>query len=313
MSIKSSVSPIPHNTCVLFSDICGSTQLYETFGNEAAVSVVRRCIRHMDDATRLCKGSTIETTGDGILAIFPTADLCAEAAIDMRSRVANEQLEDGRYLTLRIGFHYGPVLMSDDQLFDKGVRVHGDTVNTASRILGLAKSKQVLTSLSTLHLLSPRWQQSSRVLDSFTLKGKKLDIQIAEILCEPTNMTTMMRVTQSSPPSEHVKELVLRYCGKTYRLDTSVRSITMGREQNNSIVIDDPRVSREHLRIERRRQRFFLVDLSTNGTYITFLEGREEIFVHREELLLHEGGYLSLGQSYFSAEPQTIVEFTLSS
>ena len=70
----------------------------------------------------------------------------------------------------------------------------------------------------------------------------------------------------------------------------------MGRGGLNHLVVRDSVVSRSHATIEHRNNKFFLLDHSTNGTYIRMGADRE-IFVHREEVHLHGEGQISLGQS----------------
>ena len=54
--------------------------------------------------------------------------------------------------------------------------------------------------------------------------------------------------------------------------------------------------SRVHCKIEYRRGQFFLIDQSTNGTYVT-VEGDAEIMLKREQLLLRGRGVICLGHS----------------
>ena len=63
------------------------------------------------------------------------------------------------------------------------------------------------------------------------------------------------------------------------------------------MVIADQRASRLHARIERRRDKFALIDHSSNGTYVTF-DGEQELVLHREELLLRGHGCVSFGHSH---------------
>src|SRR5262249_62196537 len=103
--------------------------------------------------------------------------------------------------------------------------------------------------------------------------------------------------------------LALHHCGVTRRVNAMTSLLTMGRDEHNDIVITDKRASRHHARIERRRDKFALVDASANGTYVTF-EGEPELLLHREEVLLKGRGHISFGHSYES--PEQAVEFVCS-
>jgi hypothetical protein len=64
-----------------------------------------------------------------------------------------------------------------------------------------------------------------------------------------------------------------------------------------------------HGRIERRRDRYYYVDLSTNGTYVTN-EGDSELVIKRDQIMLRSRGRMSFGHS--SADPEAeVVAFFL--
>ncbi|MGF1467463.1 MAG: diguanylate cyclase [Sandaracinaceae bacterium] len=66
-----------------------------------------------------------------------------------------------------------------------------------------------------------------------------------------------------------------RQFGKRYVLDSS-EPLTVGRGQENSVVLDNDSVSRRHCRIEKRNDQWFVVDLdSTNGTYVNDVQVTE--------------------------------------
>jgi hypothetical protein len=61
-------------------------------------------------------------------------------------------------------------------------------------------------------------------------------------------------------------------------------------------VVNDRYASREHLTIRLMRTRFYLMDHSINGTFVTF-DGEEEVHVLRADLPLARSGQLSAGRS----------------
>lgn len=290
--------------CVLFADVSGSTQLYELLGDKQAALVVGNCVKHMDSATRLHRGTTVQIIGDEILATFPTPEAGIQAATEMMRRVVQEQEVAGKRLALRIGLHHGPVLLQNNYLFSDQPDIFGDTVNTAARIVALAKPHQILCSGETAQQLPPYWQLAARNLDAFSLKGKSEDIQIYEIIWENQEDSTVIRI-----PAAFIQgRLTLRYRETQILLDGTAREVGLGREADNHIVIDDRRVSRQHAKIERRRDKFVLIDKSTNGSFVT-VEGYSEIVVRREEFILHGRGYISLGHAYDSQDMASTLEF----
>ena len=73
------------------------------------------------------------------------------------------------------------------------------------------------------------------------------------------------------------------------------KSLTMGRADENDIVVQGSLISRIHARIEIARNKLLLVDQSTNGTFVTSDEGKEA-FVRRDSVALQGKGLIGLGK-----------------
>jgi class 3 adenylate cyclase len=126
---------------VLFTDLKGSTELYERVGDLVAFDLVRSHFRVLGDAVRRHGGSVVKTIGDAVMATFPSADQGVRAALDMRDGI--DQLNGERKeedLLVKIGLHEGPclVVVSNDRL-----DYFGQTVNIAARVQGLAHSRAI--------------------------------------------------------------------------------------------------------------------------------------------------------------------------
>ena len=126
-------TPLPREEqlAVLFADVSGSTQMYETLGDVRARAIVARCVADMTAATRRHGGALIKTIGDEVMTTFPNAADAAEAACEMQETITGQMVE-GRPLAIRIGFHFGPVLSEETDVF-------GDAVNLAARLANEAK------------------------------------------------------------------------------------------------------------------------------------------------------------------------------
>jgi pSer/pThr/pTyr-binding forkhead associated (FHA) protein len=70
--------------------------------------------------------------------------------------------------------------------------------------------------------------------------------------------------------------------------------LTLGRAEENDVVVQGTLISRLHARIEINRNRCLLVDQSTNGTFVTS-EGGKESFVRRDSVALEGQGLIGLG------------------
>jgi class 3 adenylate cyclase len=126
----------------LFTDLKGSTELYERVGDLVAFDLVRAHFRVLNEIVATEAGAVVKTIGDAVMATFPTPDRAVAAALRMRE--AMRTLNDGRNgedLLLKIGIHEGPclaVVLNDRQDY------FGTTVNIAARVQALADSQVIL-------------------------------------------------------------------------------------------------------------------------------------------------------------------------
>jgi len=199
-------------------------------------------------------------------------------------------------LEIRVGLHYGPTLIESSD-------VYGDAVNLAARIVALAKAGQIITSRQTIEVLSGELRTRTRQIDRAPVKGKQTEIDIYEVIWRENDLTRMegYRILSAAPQAR----LSLRWCDKEIELDHKRPMITMGRGQENEIIVPDEYASRLHARIEYRRGKFVLFDQSTNGTFVS--TGEKKLHLHREEFLLQGAGEISLGRSL--EEAQDLIHF----
>jgi len=85
-------------------------------------------------------------------------------------------------------------------------------------------------------------------------------------------------------------------------------AVTLGRDPQCDVVITDKMASRMHARIERRRDKFVIVDQSSNGTYVT-VDGEREILLRREELILRGKGHISFGHAHQPGTGDAVLRF----
>ena len=126
----------------LFTDLRGSTELYERVGDLVAFDLVRAHFRVLTEIVAAEAGAIVKTSGDAVMATFPTPDRALGAAL--RIREAMRDLKDARGgdgLMLKIGIHEGPCLAV---VLDNRQDYFGRTVNIAARVQGLADSRSIL-------------------------------------------------------------------------------------------------------------------------------------------------------------------------
>jgi class 3 adenylate cyclase len=272
---------------VLFADVSESTKLYETAGDAKALEAISGCLAAARTATEAAGGRVVKTIGDEVMALFPQPDAAASAAAEIQTRVERLPEVAGAKLGVRIGFHCGPVLQQDDDVF-------GDTVNMAARLVAQAQKGEIITSEETASMLGPIFRSMVRNLYSITVKGKADEVGLAELVWRRDADATVYAGVRSKPRVA-VGTLRLLYRGREIVRRRDADSVTVGRDPASGLVVDDEMASRNHCTIERRQDKFWLKDHSTNGTYITF-EDDAELLLQREELTLRRHGWIAFGQ-----------------
>jgi adenylate cyclase len=273
---------------ILFADISGSTTLYETLGDEAAHNIIEECLSMLIVTARLHDGKIIKSMGDGIMCSFNDAADAAESAMAMNQtidRFAENKSDRHIVPDIRIGFHTGPVLLDGDDIF-------GDTVNVAARMASLAKPRQVLTTKLTVDGLPDFLKEKSGFFDRTTIKGKGGEFEIYEIIWEESNRTLIMKAEHSEPEHEKIMNIISEE--KKVSVDKSNPSVTIGRQEHNTITVDNSMVSRSHCKIEYRKGKFIFIDQSSNGSYIHNEDGHTA-YIHKDESVLGNSGYICLG------------------
>ena len=287
----------PPDPAVLFADLAGSTSIYETLGDTAAKAMIDECLTLMRAATARHGGRVVKTIGDELMCVFPDADRGSMAAVEMQSSVAALPTVGGVRRSIRVGMNAGPLIEADGDVF-------GDTVNTAARMTGFAKGDQIITSRATVDRMSPVVRGTTRMIAALAVKGKGDDVEIYEVLwSEADDLTTMAPASSEQPVA--TGSLHLTHGEQQIVLEGHGARAVIGRDASCQIVLSDKKASRVHARIERRRDKYFLVDQSSNGTFVTFV-GEAEIALRREEVMLRGQGCIVFGHSIAESAQETL-------
>jgi hypothetical protein len=135
-------------------------------------------------------------------------------------------------------------------------------------------------------------EEGLRLFEVTWQHGSDVQARMAGIM---PDVTSAAGTAAPVAPSTKVK-LKLRYGDGRIVLGPERPIATLGRDAKADIVVKDARASRNHGRIERRYDRFVLVDQSTNGTYVT-VRGEAEFLLKQEETMLRGRGRISFGHS----------------
>ena len=122
---------------LLFSDLQGSTALYERVGDAAAFNMVRAHFALLASIVRDHDGAVVKTIGDAVMASFGDPAHAVKAALAMQARIVDHDL------VLKLGVHAGPsvVVTMNDRL-----DYFGSTVNMAARLQGQSAGGDIVLS-----------------------------------------------------------------------------------------------------------------------------------------------------------------------
>ena len=129
---------------LLFTDLKGSTALYERIGDLNAFSLVQQHFGRLQDVTERNDGAIIKTIGDAVMAAFHSPVCAIRAALEMRKEIGTvNQGASDRELILKIGLHKGAAIAVT--LNDR-LDYFGQTVNIAARVQQLADADEIYLS-----------------------------------------------------------------------------------------------------------------------------------------------------------------------
>lgn len=277
---------------VMFADVAGSTAMYENMGDTEARERISKALNTLIAICTRHHGKLVKTIGDEILVYFTDIDLSIIA-----SQVIQENMEDTRSpettgLSIRIGLHYGPVILEENDIY-------GDTVNVAARIVALTKARQILFSAAVAdRIKSGEVSNKARQYDRIRVKGKEKTLDVYMYAWEKESDITNMASGNITNPFKPDKEgkLILTYRSQTTKLDLDSNSIELGRGKECQLIIQGDLISRYHARISIRRGKYVLSDQSTNGTFVRTIDG-QNFFLRQDELTLFGSGVISLGKN----------------
>lgn len=190
---------------VMFTDIKGSTEFFEKFGDIAGLAMVHECSDLQRSVVEQHGGRVIKTIGDAVMAAFDNCDESIRAAIEiqrkLRDKNAARKQQDA--MVVRVGLHHGMGIVKSDDVF-------GDVVNVASRVESIAQPLQIIISDSLRQQISPA-QFEVIFLGRFRLKGKSEERDLFLVKWDETESVPLKMahtiVTHSGVTSAKVQRL----------------------------------------------------------------------------------------------------------
>ena len=169
------------NVTLMFTDLAGSTALYERIGDGRAYRLVRDHFAFLAATVRRHNGTLVKTIGDAVMAAFSDPADAVRAALSVQDEVRSFNAEQGGdAITIKIGLHGGPciaVTMNDR------LDYFGSTVNTAARLQGQSLGADVVLSqsLATDPAVAPLLADRRRTAEQARLKGLAQPVPFARL------------------------------------------------------------------------------------------------------------------------------------
>lgn len=267
------------SSAILFVDICESTKLFEKLGDIHALSMTSGCLKQMERCITQEEGTVQQAQGDGLLCTFFSTDAALRAAQSIQNFTQNGPL------AVHAGLHFGPLILRESAIY-------GDAVNVAARMLEIAKKGETIISEDAWHQLSSNKRSQLRALGRVMVRGKSRLIKIFLAIPQALDQTLVQFPYETNTDGWAV--LKIDDGRHTYNVKATASNFVLGRHEDCDLIINQKYVSRHHATIESMRGKFFLVDHSTNGSYVNE-DNQPYKFLRREMLQLHGRGTISLG------------------
>lgn len=297
-------------TTVVFADLLGSTGVFESLGNAKATEAVTQATNWVSDKITAHGGRVVKLLGDGVLAIFTQSADAITTVVDIQRSYQQHlaSLPTALYMPLRIGVVCGDVVLVDDDCY-------GDAVNIAARLSELTGPHQIWVNHTAVENSPSLTGLHYRLLGPIAIRGRSEPCTVYQVEWqEDANSEYFTIQAPANPVAEEPLadvlgcQIDLAFEGVQKTFHAFELPIHIGRFRQVDFVVNDPRVSRTHARIEWRNGSVVLVDESSYGSCVRFEGGGSDLMLRRQECVLHGKGQIALGTT-FSDPTAAIVSF----
>jgi len=209
-------------------------------------------------------------------------------------------------MPIRIGVASGEVEIVAGDCF-------GDAVNVAARLSDLTGPHQIWANAESLVHVNLRDGIRMRALGPITIRGRAepcLAYQVEWKEGESTEFLTMQAGLDTRvgdiPTDALGGQIELTWVDTNKVFKSFEMPVHIGRVREVEFLVNDPRVSRTHARIDWRNGSVMLVDVSTYGVWVRFAGATSDLILRREECVLHGRGEIALGASFSDLSVPTV-------
>ena len=296
------------HTTVVFTDLFGSTRVFEALGNVKATQAVTQVTTWIAKIIEAHGGRVVKMLGDGVLSSFGDNTSAINAVVELQRKHQKRMTQTPRAnrMPIRVGLARGEVEIVQGDCY-------GDAVNVAARLSDLAGPHQIWATEAALKGTKEAEGVRFRVLGPISIRGRAEPCTVHQVDWEddaPSALLTMQSdmVPLFDPAQVDTLggqiELVWLEQKKSFK--SFELPIHIGRLHRAEFIVNDPRVSRTHARIDWRNGSMMLVDLSTYGCWVRFSGGGADLLLRREECVLHGRGQIAFGSSFADATAPTV-------
>ncbi len=295
---------------VVFTDLFGSTSVFEALGNARATQAVTQVTTWIAGIIESHGGRVVKMLGDGVLALFEDNPAAINAVVEIQRRNqegANDKAASNKMsMPIRIGVASGDVeLVGND--------CYGDAVNVAARLSDLSGPHQIWANSAALQGADEKEGVRFRMLGPIHIRGRAEPCTVYQVEWQEDVATDLLTMQAEIDPMHHDGnvdvlggEIELSWLDTVKTFRSYELPIHIGRAREAEFVVSDPRVSRNHARIDWRNGSVMLVDVSSYGCWGRFSGGGSDLLLRREECVLHGRGEIALGSSFADLSATTV-------
>ena len=284
---------------VVFADLTGSIGVFESLGNSKATQAITRLTLWIGQVCESHHGLVSKYLGDGVLMLFSRSHDAIEAVTELQ-QVHYKRIRrwpEALKMRLQIGMARGDVVQRNGDCY-------GDAVNVASRLSELAGPEQILVTDAVIQHLPQDSHVRSRSMGALSIRGRTETCVVHRVEWQSDVETAVFTMPASLMPLPFAHRAVQASFIELSWLDVKARfmsidlPIYLGRDAHAQFVVQDPRVSRKHARLEWRSGKFHLKDTSSYGTWVRFADSTAIIALRRQECVLLMEGEIALGAPF---------------
>jgi DNA-binding NarL/FixJ family response regulator/class 3 adenylate cyclase len=232
---------------ILFTDLVGSSSLYQGRGDEAADDIRREHFAVLRHAVAEHGGREVKSTGDGLMIAFNSAVAAVRCAVDMQRAAAAVAATGGP--ALRVGLDAGEPIADGEDLY-------GTPVIVASRLCDSAGPGEILASDVVRQIAGRRVAQLIQPLGALRLRGITERISAAHVLWHTEDTTE----PQPPEPSAQPRQITVVIADDQRLLRTGFRVI-LDAEPDIKVIGEAPNGLTALDVVRRRRPDVVLMDI----------------------------------------------------